>query len=204
MSSWFDADLFARASVTLGVIMDPLGSIPIFMGLTGGRSRRSRARAAWQAVLLAGFVIGAFAIAGQQILDYLGITIPALQVSGGLLLLLVSLELLRGDEHDETLASDASIALVPLGTPLIAGPGAIAATIVFSKDAHGSRDALAIAAALLVVLLVIWLALRFSLLIEKVIKEAGIHVLSRINGLLLAAIAVQLAADGVRAFVKAG
>jgi multiple antibiotic resistance protein len=203
--SWFDAELFTEVLITLSVIMDPLGNVPIFLSLTARRSHRAQARAAWQSVLLAGVVIGVFAVAGQQILTYLGITIPALQCSGGLLLLLVALELLRGEEGlGASGADDVNIALVPLGTPLIAGPGAIAATIVFSKRAHDGAGDLAIAAGVLAVLLIIYLALRFSIVIQRVVREGTIHVLSRINGLLLAAIAVQLVADGVRGFVRTG
>jgi len=97
-----------------------------------------------------------------------------------------------------------SVALVPLGTPLIAGPGAIAATIVFARQAHGVRDASAIGVALVATLVVLWLALRGSLLIVRVLRVGGIHVLTRVFGLLLSAIAVQLVADGIRGFTRAG
>jgi len=141
---------FGQVFVTLFVIMDPIGNAPIFLVLSGNRSSRERRRLAGEAVLVAGSVIGAFALFGQQILSYLGITIPAIQGSGGLLLLLVALELLTGEvtpseDHDEV-----NVALVPLGTPLIAGPGAIAAIIVFVRESHGAGDALAIIGALVV------------------------------------------------------
>lgn len=200
----FDPKFFGEVFVTLLVIMDPLGNIPIFLGLTAGRAPAVRRRLAWQAVAVAGSVIAVFALFGQQILEYLGISVPALQGSGGLLLLLVALELLTSRENSRAgEIDDVNVALVPLGTPLIAGPGAIAATIVFVRAAHGVRDALAIAAALVVVLALLWAALRFSIGILRLVKEGGIHLLTRVFGLLLSAIAVQLVADSVRGFVHA-
>lgn len=198
----FDVKLCAQVFVTLLVIMDPVGTVPVFLALSGDQSERARRRLAWQAVLVAGAVIGTFALFGQQILEYLGITVPAVQGAGGFLLLLVALELLQGSprRHDEV--EEVNIALVPLGTPLIAGPGAIAATIVFVRQAHGFHDALSIVVALALVLVVLYLALRFSLGVLKLLRPGGIHLLTRIFGLLLSAIAVQLVAESVRGFVR--
>lgn len=200
---YFDAHFFAEVFVTLLVIMDPLGNVPLFLGLTANRSRSARSRLAAQAVLVAGSVIAAFALFGQQLLGLLGISVPALEASGGLLLLLVALELLTGRDSAPTQIDEVNVALVPLGTPLIAGPGAIAATIVFVRQAHGLRDADAIAAALVLVLLILYASLRFSSLILRIVREGGIHLLTRIFGLLLSAIAVQLVAEGIRGFVRA-
>lgn len=204
MSAYLNVRLFGEVFVTLIVIMDPLGTIPLFLGLTGGRSQRARRRLAWQAVCVAGFVITAFAVFGQQILSYLGIGVPALQGAGGLLLVLVALELLTGRGEDPHEVPDVNVALVPLGTPLLAGPGAIVATIVFVRGAHGFADVAAIAAGLVAVHLVLYLALRFSVGIIRIIRESGIVLLTRISGLLLTAIAVQLIANAVRGFVLAG
>ncbi|HUY30569.1 MAG TPA: MarC family protein [Acidimicrobiales bacterium] len=193
---------FAGVFVTLLVIMDPLGNVPIYLALTDGRTTRDRRRLAWQAVVVAGGVIAAFALFGQQILGYLGISVPAIQGSGGLLLLLVALELLVDRERPPAHVDEVNIALVPLGTPLIAGPGAIAATIVFVRQAHGFHDALAIGVALVCVLALIYAALRFSLGVLSVLRPGGIHLLTRIFGLLLSAIAVQLVADSIRGFAR--
>jgi multiple antibiotic resistance protein len=204
MSAFFDGALFGAVFVTLFVIMDPLGNIPLFLGLTGGRTNRTRARLAAQAVLVSLLVITLFAIVGQQILRFLGIGIPALQGAGGLLLLIVALELLtdRGEEPSEV--RDVNVALVPLGTPLLAGPGAIVATIVFVQQADEVADVTAIAAGILAIHLAVYLALRFSVGITRIIKESGIVLLTRIAGLLLSAIAVQLVADSVRGFLAEG
>jgi len=193
--------LFGEVFVTLLVIMDPPGTVPIFVALTGPLSKPDRNRAAWQAVALALGVIVAFAVAGQWILQYLGIDLPALQAAGGLLLILVSLELLTGKTDDPNEQVTSNIALVPLGTPLLAGPGAIVATMLFVRRADGVGDYAQIGAAILLVMVTTWLVLRFSGLIVRLLRPAGIEVLTRIAGLLLAAIAVQLIADAVEAFV---
>ena len=204
MTPGFDPRLFGEVFVTLSVIMDPVGTIPLFLALTSGRSPAARRRSAWQAVVVAGSVIAVFAMFGQSILSYLGISVPALQGAGGLLLVLVALELLTGRQDEPTGTKDVNVALVPLGTPLLAGPGAIVATIVFVRRADGVGDVLAIVAGLVAVHLVLYLALRFSVGILRVLRESGVLLLTRISGLLLSAIAVQLIADSVRAFVRAG
>jgi multiple antibiotic resistance protein len=146
-------------------------------------------------------VIISFALFGQQILDYLGIGIPALQGAGGLLLLLVALDLLTGRADDPQEVQDVNVALVPLGTPLLAGPGAIVATIVFVRRSGGVADYVALGLAILAVHLALFLALRFSGGIIRVIRDSGIVLVSRIAGLLLSAIAVQLVADSVLGFI---
>jgi multiple antibiotic resistance protein len=198
-----DSRFLGEAFVTLFVIMDPLGTIPLFLALTSGRSPRARRRAAWQAVVVAFAVICSFAVFGQQLLDYLGIGIPALQGAGGLLLLLVALELLTGRAEDPQQVQDVNVALVPLGTPLLAGPGAIVATIVFVRRADGAADLVALGVAIAAVHVTMWLALRFSTVIMRVIREGGIVLVTRIAGLLLSAIAVQLVASSVVGFVAA-
>jgi len=158
MRNVFDPTTFGAVFVTLFVIMDPLGSIPLFLGLTGGRTPRTRTRLAGQAVLVSLFVITLFAIV-------------------------------------------VNVALVPLGTPLLAGPGAIVATIVFVQQAEGLPDVTAIAAGIVAIHLAVYLALRFSVGITRIIKESGIVLLTRIAGLLLSAIAVQLVAESVMGFI---
>jgi multiple antibiotic resistance protein len=204
----FDGKLLGEVFATLLVIMDPLGTIPVFLGLTTGRTPKVRRRLAGQAVLVAFAVISLFAVLGRQILVYLGITVPALQAAGGLLLILVALELLTGRAQAPDEISDVNVALVPLGTPLLAGPGAIVATIVFVRNAqHGPHpygDYFTIAVAVVLVHLVLFVVLRFSVNIIRLIGESGIVLLTRIFGLLLSAIAVQLVANAVKAFIAAG
>jgi len=201
--SWLDLVLMTEVFVTLFVIMDPVGTIPIFLALTGGRSAASMRRAAWQAVAVSFGVIVAFAFFGQQILAYLNISLPALQMAGGLLLLLIALELLTGKEESFSAGANANVnvALVPLGTPMMAGPGAIVATMVFSDRVDGLDTFAGVAMGVVLVHVALWLSMRFSVPILRVIRESGVLLVSRIAGLLLSAIAVQLMADAIRAFL---
>jgi MarC family membrane protein len=199
----FDVRLFTEATITLVVIMDPPGTVPVFLSLVGRRPRPARVAAARQAVLVSLGVISLFAVGGEAILSYLGIGIPAIQGAGGLLLLLIALDLLTGRDATEPRAvEDVNVALVPLGTPLLAGPGAIAATIVFVRHANSFATYFSLALAIIAVHLVLWLCLRFSGLLIRLFKDSGILLMAKIAGLLLAAIAVQLIADSVQGFVN--
>jgi multiple antibiotic resistance protein len=200
MSEIINLVLLTEVFVTLFVIMDPPGTIPIFLSLTSGRSQATVRRAAWQAVLVSFFVIVTFALFGQGILSYMHISLPALQGAGGLLLLLVALELLTGNEKEPSAGQDVNVALVPLGTPLLAGPGAIVATMLFTREVDNVGAFTALALGIILVHASLWLAMRFSVRILKVIKESGVVLVTRIAGLLLSAIAVQMVADSVRAF----
>src|ERR1700737_1837203 len=144
---------FAEAFVTLVVIMDPLGSAPIFISVRAGRTPASRRRAALEAAAAAGGVVVVFALFGRLILDYLHVSVESLTIAGGLLLLLVALQMLRGDDMAQP--ETANVALVPLATPLLAGPGAIAAVMVLTRryeDASGRFGVIAgIVAAVVIV-----------------------------------------------------
>jgi multiple antibiotic resistance protein len=202
----FDLTLFATAFVTVLVIMDPVGNIPIFLALTKGQDVPQRRRSALQASVVAGSVILAFAIGGQQVLELLGISLEALQVAGGLLLLVIALELLHpaSGGSSSLAAGDSNIALVPLGTPLLAGPGAIAATMLYSREADDVGGSLSVVLAIAAVLTVIYLAMRYASLFSRLLRDNGIELLSKVMGLLVAAIAVQLVARAVEAWITNG
>ncbi len=202
----FETAVYTTTAITLIVIMDPPGQVPVFLSLVGRRSPEYRRRAAIQAPLVSLLVISIFAVAGRFILNYLHVSISALQGAGGLLLLLVALQLLTTTGGPKTAAADdeVNVALVPLGTPLLAGPGAIAAVIVAVSQAHGRPGAyLAIAAAIITAHAVVCLALLYSTVLIRVLKVSGITLLAKIAGLLLATIAVQLIATSVTGFVQA-
>ncbi|RJQ72838.1 MarC family protein [Pseudonocardiaceae bacterium YIM PH 21723] len=189
--------------------MDPPGTIPVFLGLVGRKSAETRRIAARQAVLVSFLLISAFAVIGEAVLQYLHIGIPALRGAGGLLLLIIALDLLTGsNKHEPEEVEDVNVALVPLGTPLLAGPGAIAAAIVEVRHAKESGAVvsgyLAIAAAIVVVHIALYLVLRYSSVIIRLIKESGIILLAKIAGLLLASIAVQQIALSIRDFIQQG
>jgi multiple antibiotic resistance protein len=193
---------FWEAFVTLFVIIDPPGIVPVFLGLTRGRSARTRRKLALQAAVVAFGVIVAFALFGRAILTYTQVGLPALEGAGGLLLLLVALELLTGrtEEPTSTQRAKANVAFVPLGTPLLAGPGAIVATMLYVQRVNGPLQGFALALALVAVGVAAWLVMRFAEVIHRVLTDSGVELLTRIAGLLLAAIAIQLAAESAIAF----
>ena len=191
----------SQAFVTLFVIMDPPGATPIFLGLVGDKSSRERTRLAWQAAAVSLFVIASFALFGQFILDYMNVSIEALQAAGGLLLLYVSLQLLTGTSQGGATKKSNNIGMVPLGTPLLAGPGAIVATMIYVQKADTSGQFLGLALAIVAVHLIIGTVLMASSKIVHIIKEAGVSLLASIAGLLLAAIAVQMLANAIKAFI---
>ena len=194
--------LFTSVIVTFFVIMDPLGTVPIFIALTRKEKAQKQKRLALQAVLISFSVIIVFALFGNQILGFLDISLPSLQASGGLLLLLVALELLTGKDAEPAKTGDVSVALVPLGTPLLAGPGAIAATIIFVRQSNNLADFLTIILGLIAVHVILYLFLRFSIPVMRIIGRGGITVATKLAGLLLAAIAVQMMVGAIAEFVK--
>jgi multiple antibiotic resistance protein len=199
--------VFASTFITLLVIMDPPGAVPIFLALTARMSRAERAGAAARASLVAFGVIAVFAVFGQRILDYLHVSLAALQGAGGLLLLLVALQLLTGQESEAMADAGVNVAMVPLGTPLLAGPGAIVAMMLAVQQAGGTAGAAGYAAvglALLATMAVVYVFLRFASLVRRILGESGTMLATRIAGLLLSAIAVQMVASAVRAFVTQG
>jgi multiple antibiotic resistance protein len=187
-----------QSFVTLLVIMDPPGATPVFLALVSDKSPKERIRLAWQAALISLVVITTFALFGQFVLDYMKVSMEALQAAGGLLLLYVSLQLLTGRIEEIDASTNKNVALVPLGTPLLAGPGAIVATMIFVKQVDSTAFAIGLTAAVVAVHLIIALVLMASTKILSVIKDSGVTLVARIAGLLLAAIAVQMLADAIK------
>jgi multiple antibiotic resistance protein len=191
-----------QSFVTLFVIMDPPGATPIFLALVAHKSPKERRLLAVKAAAVSFSVITLFALFGRFILSYLNISMAALQAAGALLLLLISLDLLTGGTGGgKSESADANIALVPLGTPLLAGPGAIVATMIFVQSANTGPMIAGLIAAVVGVHIAIAAVLMASTSILKVIKEAGVTLVARIAGLLLAAIAVQMLVNAIRIFV---
>jgi multiple antibiotic resistance protein len=190
----------AQAFVTLFVILDPPGAAPIFLSLSAGKSLKQQRRLAWQAAAVSLFVIVSFALFGNAILNYLNISLAALQGAGGILLLITGLGLLTGTLTDSNSATSQNIALVPLGTPLLAGPGAIVTTMLYVQKADGPDQLSSLALAIIAVHLLIGLTFMFSTKILAVIKDSGVDLLARIAGLLLSAIAVEMIVSAIKAF----
>ncbi|MEU9144511.1 MarC family protein [Streptomyces sp. NPDC048349] len=198
----FDFAVFGSLFLTLFVIMDPPGITPIFLALTSGRPVKVQRKMAWQAVCVAFGVIAVFGICGQQILDYLHVSVPALMIAGGLLLLLIALDLLTGKTDEPKQTKDVNVALVPLGMPLLAGPGAIVSVILAVQKADGFGGQVSVWCAIIAMHVVLWLTMRYSLVIIRVIRDGGVVLVTRLAGMMLSAIAVQQIINGVLQVVR--
>lgn len=198
---------FVSALVTLLIVVDPVGLAPIFLALTPRRSAVARRRIALTACLIAGLTLTGFALIGQWLLGTLGITLPAFRIAGGLLLFAVAFDMVLGwrTEREGAAAEQAKeehaqhIAAFPLAIPLMAGPGAITATLLLAGQAD--RNPLHVTILLAVIALAIlacFLVFAFAVKIDRLLGTTGNIVLSRILGIVLAALAVQYAIDGVR------
>ncbi len=190
----------AQAFVTLFVILDPPGAAPIFLGLAAGKNVKEQRKLAWQAAFVSLFVIVTFALFGNALLDYLNISLAALQGAGGILLLITGLGLLTGSLVESESATSQNIALVPLGTPLLAGPGAIVTTMLYVQKADNGGQLTSLALAIIAVHIIIGITFMFSTKILAVIKDSGVTLLARIAGLLLSAIAVEMIVSSIKSF----
>ncbi|MGO3313039.1 MAG: MarC family protein, partial [Brachybacterium tyrofermentans] len=197
-----DLSFLTGVFVTLFVIIDPPGTVPIFLSLTSTMTAKQRSRAALVAVAVAMLIITVFAVFGRFILDYMHISLPALQFSGGLLLLIVALQLLAGKEGEMAASEGVNVALVPLGTPLLGGPGAIVAVMLFVQQAGGEASRIiSLVVAMVALALTMYLAMRFAGVIARVLGDGGVTLVTRISGVLLAAISTQMIFDAIRSFL---
>ena len=201
-----DMSLAVQAFVTLLVIMDPLGNVPVFLALTATDTAARRRRTARHAMMAAAAIVYVFAFFGTQILASLSIGLPALQAGGGVVLFLTALEMLKGDILVPSTTEGVNVAVVPLGVPLLAGPGAISAAMVFMSEGEGGGRLdvgrqLTVALAIAAVLAVVYLTMRYAELLERLLKDNGIHLVTRVMGMLLIAISIELVATAVQAYV---
>ncbi|MDO4612660.1 MAG: MarC family protein [Actinomycetaceae bacterium] len=205
MSAIIDATLFVSVFATLIIIQSPVSNAPIFLALTRGETREQQKRGAWVATGTSLLIVTTFGVFGRYILQALHISTEAIQLSGGVLLFLVAMQLLNedGKDPDSPAISRVSAALVPLGTPLLGGPGAIVAVMLGVNQAGGSLARwVAVAAGVLAAHAVVWLSLRFALEISRFLGDAGITLLTKIFGVLLGAIAVQMVMEAVFTFIR--
>lgn len=196
----------AKAAFALFAIVDPVGVIPIFLLATRGYTPAQSRKAARLAALTVLGVLTLFTLGGQWLLDFLGIRLAAFSVAGGLLLLLLALSMVQAhvspqrQTEDEALEAEEkdAVGVVPLGLPLLAGPGAITHMIV---AAGAARDEVLHQAALLIpvalVALSVWLAFRAAPAIARRLGKTGIHVVTRLMGLIIAAISIEMIAGGL-------
>lgn len=191
------------AFATLFVVIDPPGLVPLFIALTQGMDSQQRGRMARRACVIATIILLLFGLAGESLLGFIGISMPAFRIAGGILLFLTALDMLfeRRTQRREGQQPDANHdpSVFPLATPLIAGPGAIATMILLIGEADGSWSAtLAVLALMLAMMLATYLFLLASPPLERLLGRTGTIVITRLLGMLLAALSVQFVIDGVR------
>jgi multiple antibiotic resistance protein len=205
-------DTLFNAFATLLVTIDPPGLAPIFLAVTRGMSREQRRQVALRGGVIAFGVLALFALLGAAILSLLGITLPAFRIAGGLLLFFIAFEMVfeRRQERKEKISDVATqrdmihdIAAFPLAIPLIAGPGAISATVLLSGSFTGVAATAALVGIIAACLGLTYLVLLLSERMDSLLGQTGRSILTRLLGVMLAALAVQFVADGVKALMAA-
>jgi len=203
-----DTAYMITALVTMFVVIDPIAIAPLFLALTTGMTAAQRRRLAWRSVGVAGIILLIFAISGEAVLGFIGISMPAFRVAGGILLFITALDMLferrtkrregTAEQADDDDHDDPSV--FPLAIPLIAGPGAIASVILLVGEKPGGEGLVTILAITALTLVVMGLTMQASGYLERAIGKTGINVITRLLGMLLAALSVQFVLDGLTAF----
>jgi multiple antibiotic resistance protein len=195
-------ELFISAIISIFVMADPFGNIPLFLGLTGGMSGTERRYVITKASAIATIILVIFAIVGKPFMDVLSISLNSLRIAGGILLLIIAFDMLMGketrakrtdSEHEEDFDS---MAVTPMATPLITGPGAMTVTMVYMNEAAGF-DKLLILGAILIAMAGSWIVVVNSDLLYSIFHKDGTRVLTKVMGIVLAAIATQMMVSGL-------
>jgi multiple antibiotic resistance protein len=204
-----DSAFLITAFVTMFVVIDPIGLAPLFVALTQGMSESQRRRVAWRACLVSVLILTLFAAFGEAVLGFAGISMAAFRIAGGILLFITALDMLferrtkrREDQSEDPEFEDPSV--FPLAIPLIAGPGSIASVILLTGQApglHGIAAAVGVSVAVLIIMMIFFLAAG---IIERGLGKTGITIVTRLLGMLLAALSVQFVLDGLKAYGLGG
>ncbi|QGZ33264.1 MarC family protein [Stappia indica] len=211
------ADYFINAFATLFVTIDPVGLAPMFLAVTAGATAATRRRIAVRATLIGGAILFLFLVAGRGVLGMLGISVPAFQIAGGLLLLIIAIEMVfekrnrrKSETAEKALSQHAAhqeelhdVAVFPLAIPLIAGPAAISAVILLSSQATDTVTYLGLALVILVIIGACFVSFLLADRIERMMGDTAAVVVTRLLGVLLAALSIQFIADGIRAMIAA-
>ena len=199
------------AFTALFVVIDPIGMAPLFIAMTPGLSAKERRGIALRACSVAVGILIVFALFGEQLLGFIGISMPAFQIAGGVLLFLTALDMLferrqarRKDASDESTAIVHDPSVFPLAIPLIAGPGAIATIILLAGQSEGVAGFGATIGVMLAVVLLVFILFNIANPIERLLGKTGINVVTRLLGMLLAALSVQFILDGLQGFGLTG
>lgn len=193
-----------KAAVTFFVVIDPIGTVPLFLSATKGKEMREQRRIATKATIISACILIAFIVLGQILLDHLGIEMYAFQVAGGLVLLLVALKMILDADLEgvhvnaQQGRAEHDVAVFPIALPYIAGPGVIMAVVLQTdNDLYSPFEQGVITLVLLGILLITWFTLRSASYFQKLLGKTGVDVITRVMGLILAALAVQTMLSGI-------
>lgn len=203
-----DTAYMITAFVTMLVVIDPIAIVPIFLALTPGMDAKQRNRIALRAIIVAGLLLALFAFFGKAVLEFIGISMPAFRVAGGILLFLTAMDMLferrtkRREHSSETpeIIEQDDPSVFPIAIPLVAGPGAIASIILLVGEKPGGEGLITILGITALILLIMYVFLRLSSRLERVLGKVAINVITRVLGMLLAALSVQFVLDGLAEF----
>lgn len=208
-----DVPFLITAFVTLFVIIDPIGMTPIFVALTQGMNTAKRRAIALRACVTSALILIVFAAFGEAVLGFIGISMPAFRIAGGILLFITALDMLferrskrrisQADEAEEEDDND-DPSIFPLSIPLIAGPGSITSVILLAGQNPGLEGMAWVSGVMLLVVSIVLILFLMAGLLERALGRVGINVVTRLLGMLLAALAVQFVLDGLRGFGLAG
>jgi multiple antibiotic resistance protein len=198
-----DLTFYISAFVALFVIIDPIGLAPLFVALTQGLSRKERRAIAYRAILIAFGLLSLFGLLGEAVLGFVGISLPAFRIAGGILLFLTALDMLferRTKRRDHTAEDEErpDPSVFPLAMPLLAGPGAITTMILLVGQTDGPLQTAGIFVIMMAVLLGVLVMFLSAGLLERALGRTGTVVVTRLMGMLLAALSVQFVLDGMR------
>lgn len=202
------SSLVSYALVSFGSIfsiVDPFTAVPVFLALVGGQPRAAQARTALRASATCFVVLSVFGVAGTFIFHFFGITLPAFKVAGGIILFGVGFEMMRARRSDTRATNEEAaeaenkedVGLIPLGLPLLSGPGAIATVMVLVGKAHDIPQKIVLLGAISLVSFIAFLTLRSASMVARVLGQTGINVIGRVMGLILSAVAMQFVLDGL-------
>lgn len=204
-----DITLYLQIAVTMFSILDPLGVIPLFLVFTNNQSDEERHRIIRRTVTAVAIILITAALAGNHILGFFGIDIHSFKIAGGILLLMVALNMLQAkgplikttpSEQNEAIDKE-DISIVPLAIPLLAGPGTISTVIVFSSSMESIGEKITLLGIIIGVVATIWPIMMLSKWIGKTIGNTGINIAIRIMGLILASIGVKFIIEGIKAYL---
>ena len=198
-----DSAFLITSFVTLFVIIDPIGLMPIFIAFTPGMTPQQRRAVAFRSCIIAFFILALFAFFGEAVLGFVGISMAAFKIAGGVLLFLTALDMLferRQERREGRVTELPDPSVFPLAIPMIAGPGSIATVILLSGQIEGIQGPILVLGVALCVMLVAVLLFLAGSMLERALGEIGINVVTRLLGMLLAALSIQFILDGLKDF----